>query len=144
IRWSYQVIEPSPPAELEEEEAFPEGRVLYRLHRVRERDPELVRRAKEKAMDEFGCLACVVCTFDFALTYGEVGKGFIECHHLLPLADLIAEHLNRLRDLALVCSNCHRMLHRKRPWLRIEQLVALLVSRPTSSPGGGASRLRRG
>jgi predicted HNH restriction endonuclease len=110
---------------------------------VRERDPELVRRAKEKAMNESGRLACLVCAFDFATVYGDVGKGFIERHHLLPLAELMAEHLARLRDLALVCSNCHRMLHRKRPWLRIGQLVALLVSRPswpTSLTQGGIRR----
>jgi predicted HNH restriction endonuclease len=43
-----------------------------------------------------------------------VGKGFIEGHHLVPLAELIAEHLNRFGHVALVYSNCHRMLHGKR------------------------------
>jgi 5-methylcytosine-specific restriction protein A len=127
IRKSYLSVEPSGVAEWEEEEAFPEGKVLYRLHRVRDRDPELVRRAKERAMDEQGKLACVACTFDFAATYGAVGRGFIECHHLLPLAELARERLSRLADLALVCSNCHRMVHRKRPWLSLGHLSALVV-----------------
>jgi 5-methylcytosine-specific restriction protein A len=28
--------------------------------------------------------------------------------------------------LELVCSNCHRMIHRRRPWLTIEQLRSIL------------------
>jgi 5-methylcytosine-specific restriction protein A len=112
-----------------------EGKVLYRLHRVRERDPELVRRAKEKAMDEQGKLACMACTFDFAAVYGAVGLGYIKCHHLLPLAELAQERLSRLSDLALVCSNCHRMLHRKRPWLSLGQLSALVVAGVTMRAG---------
>jgi 5-methylcytosine-specific restriction protein A len=126
-------VEPSTPAEAEEE-AFPEGKVLYRLHRVHERNADLVRRAKERAMDEWNRLACAACGFDFAAVYGEVGRGFIECHHLLALADLVAERLSRVSDLALVCSNCHRMVHRRRPWLGLDELTALLRPR-TEGPG---------
>ena len=127
IRKFYLSVDPSGVAEQEEEEQFPEGKVLYRLHRQRERSRELVRLAKQKAMDERGRLLCAACAFDFAVTYGEVGQGFIECHHLLALADLIAERATRLSDLALVCSNCHRMIHRKRPWLTMSTLSDLLV-----------------
>jgi 5-methylcytosine-specific restriction protein A len=115
IRKSYLAVEPAGVAELEEEEEFPEGKVLYRVHRLRERSRGLVRRAKEKALDEHGRLACGACGFDFAAVYGDVGRGFIECHHLLALADLQAERPTRLADVALVCPNCHRMVHRKRP-----------------------------
>jgi hypothetical protein len=48
------------------------------------------------------------------------------------LADLAAERLTRLSDLALLCSNCHRMVHRRRPWLRLGQLTSLLT---THRPG---------
>jgi 5-methylcytosine-specific restriction protein A len=126
IRKFYLSVDPSGVAELEEEEAFPEGKVLYRLHRLRKRSGELVRLAKQKALDEKGRLLCAACAFDFAMTYGEVGRGFIECHHLLALADLIAERATRVSDLTLVCSNCHRMVHRKRPWLTPDNLAALV------------------
>jgi 5-methylcytosine-specific restriction protein A len=56
-----------------------------------------------------------------------VGRGFIECHHLLPLAELARERLSRLADLALVCSNCHRMVHRKRPRLSLDRLASLVA-----------------
>ncbi len=73
-----------------------------------------------------GRLACAVCKFDFAERYGAVGEGYIECHHTLPLSELEGERRTRLVDLALVCSNCHRMLHRKRPWLGMDELAAIL------------------
>jgi 5-methylcytosine-specific restriction protein A len=56
-------------------------------------------------MDEQGCLACVPCSFDFAATYGEVGKGFIECHHLRRLAELAEEGISRLHDLTLLAGH---------------------------------------
>jgi 5-methylcytosine-specific restriction protein A len=112
--------------EVEEEEIFPEGRVLFRLHRARERNRNLVRRAKARAMRQHGRLFCCVCTFDFAATYGAIGEGFIECHHTRPLSELVEETVTRLSDLALVCSNCHRMIHRKRPWPSISQLAEIL------------------
>ena len=30
-------------------------------------------------------------------------------------------------DLSWVCSNCHRMIHRQKPWLSIEELNAIIV-----------------
>jgi 5-methylcytosine-specific restriction protein A len=143
IRKSYLSVEPSGVAELAEEEEFPEGRVLYRLHRLRERNRELVRLAKEKAMDEHGRLFCTACGFDFAAVYGEIGWGVIDCHHLLALADLAAERATRLSDVALVCPNCHRIIHRKRPWLSLDRLTELIAGttrRPPPAAEGGALR----
>jgi hypothetical protein len=49
--------------------------MLYRPHRPRERSHGLVRRAKERALDEAGKLAWAACSFEFAGVYGEVGRG---------------------------------------------------------------------
>ena len=116
------------PERTEEDEAdVVEGRLLYRIHRVRERDRNLVQRKKAGALRRDHRLACEVCGFDFALAYGELGEGFIECHHVLPLADS-GERRTRVKDLVLVCSNCHRILHRSRPWMTPAELHALVVS----------------
>lgn len=72
-------------------------------------------------------LACEVCGFDFEAVYGELGRGFIECHHVVPLSE--GQRKTSLRDLALVCSNCHRMAHRRRPWPAVAELRALLGSK---------------
>lgn len=93
-----------------------EGRALAGTHLRRERNPKL-RTAKLAAVRAQGRrIACEVCGFDFAATYGQVGEGYIEVHHVLPL-HASGPVLTRLDDLALLCANCHRMIHRARPWL---------------------------
>jgi 5-methylcytosine-specific restriction protein A len=55
--------------------------------------------------------------------YGELGEGFAECHHRTPLGELTGKTRTRLADLAIVCANCHRILHRKRArGMTVEQL----------------------
>lgn len=113
----------------EDEEEFPEGRVLYRLHRLHERDPELVKRAKKRWISRsHGRPACQVCRFDFEEKYGTLGCEYIECHHNLPVSDLSPGGRTLLRDLTPVCANCHRMLHRKRPWVSVEELSEIVAS----------------
>lgn len=104
-----------------------EGELLTRLHTTRERSHKLVRTKKSNALKALGHLRCEVCAFDFATVYGELGERFIECHHTLPVSGLTHRQKTHLDDLALVCSNCHRMIHRRRPWLTLEELRAVLV-----------------
>ena len=108
-----------------EEMLFPEGRGSYRLHRQIERNRKLVKAAKAKAKQE-GRLYCWVCDFDFAKCYGDRGEGFIEAHHTIPVSQLGENATTRLEDVAMVCSNCHRMLHRT-PWLSIEGLRDICI-----------------
>ena len=109
-----------------EELEFPEGREIWRLHHSHERNPRLPELAKAAALARGETISCAVCEFDFWKTYGELGKDFIECHHILPVSELKEGMMTKLSDVVLVCSNCHRMLHRKRPWLTVGQLKALL------------------
>jgi len=91
-----------------------EGRLLVRRALARERDPKL-RALKIKEMRRRGhALRCEVCDFDFARTYGDLGEGYIEVHHVTPLYTS-GPRKTRLEDLACVCANCHRMCHRSRP-----------------------------
>jgi 5-methylcytosine-specific restriction protein A len=106
-----------------------EGRLLTRLHMRRERNQALVQAKKRMVLKEGKGLACEICGFNFSKAYGDRGDGFIECHHTKPLETLLPGSRTHVRDLALVCSNCHRMIHRRRPWLTIEQLVQLLHDR---------------
>jgi 5-methylcytosine-specific restriction protein A len=108
-------------ADVDDVEA-PEGSLLAQYHRSRERARGLVLRKKEHALRSGKALACEVCDFCFATQYGERGVGFIECHHRQPLSSLSPGTTTKLADLALVCSNCHSMLHRGRPWPSVEEL----------------------
>ena len=100
----------------------PEGRLLTRYHRSRERARGLVLRKKEHAIRSGQALTCEVCDSCFAAHYGDRGVGFIECHHRQPLSSLSPGTPTKLADLALVCSNCHSMLHRGNPWPSVEEL----------------------
>jgi hypothetical protein len=104
-----------------------EGRRRLRTHWRRERRPKLIRAKKDVALHKFGNLSCEVCAFVFTSRYGDHGSGFVECHHRQPLSKITDEGKKvTLDDLALVCANCHRMLHRK-DWPAIEELRRRLL-----------------
>jgi len=80
------------------------------------------RPARDACIAHHG-FKCAVCSFSFESTYGELGASYIEVHHLRQLADIREEReIDPIKELRPVCANCHRMLHRKRPPLSIEQL----------------------
>jgi 5-methylcytosine-specific restriction enzyme A len=103
-----------------------EGRLLTRTHLVRERNRALVESKRKQVMKKDGKLLCEVCSFDFVIHYGNRGNGFIECHHTQPVETLFEGHKTHVNDLALVCANCHRIIHRGRPWLSVSDLKALM------------------
>ncbi len=115
------------PAEREEVEQglveAQEGRRVTVMHVRRERSRKL-RAAKVAAAG--GNPTCEACGFDFEQVYGERGQGFIECHHLTSVTKLDPAIPTTLEDLALLCANCHRMIHAKQPWLTMEELEQLL------------------
>jgi 5-methylcytosine-specific restriction protein A len=118
----------------DENDEAPEGKVLTRLHKFRERNRDLVEKKKRKALEAHKCLVCEVCDFDFSDVYGDLGYGFIECHHTAPISQLQPGQKTRLTELALVCSNCHRMLHRGKRWMSVEELRSLLRDKRQESP----------
>jgi 5-methylcytosine-specific restriction protein A len=110
------------------DEGTPEGRLLLRKHLYRERNP----KKRQEKIDQHkkannGKLACETCGFDFGAVYGDHGDGYIECHHIVPLSES-GETTTRLADLILICSNCHRMIHRRSPWLKPDELRAMITS----------------
>jgi len=91
-----------------------EGDKQIELHLQQERtirNIQIARNFKKATLKKLGKLECECCSFDFNNTYGVHGKGFIECHHKIHLSK--GARITITKDLALVCSNCHRMLHRK-------------------------------
>ena len=124
---AYQLLSPpldiaSPGSISNEEMMFPEGSTMYRTHLTRERSSHLISIAKEEyASRNGGRLPCEVCGFDFKTAFGERGSDFAEAHHRLPLSESSDDRESTIEDLAIVCSNCHRMLHRK-PFMTVEQL----------------------
>lgn len=104
---------------------YREGRERLVSHRLVERNPALVRDAKRAFKSRHGRLPCEACEFDFAAKYGNRGEDFIEAHHRTPIAKSRPRKASGIKDLRMVCANCHRMLHR-RPWITVEVLRSLL------------------
>ena len=113
----------------EDEEESQEGKVLTRLHRFRERDSKVVKRKKQAFLKQHGKLFCEACGFNFEEGYGSRGAGYIECHHIRPISELKPGEKTKNEHLALLCSNCHRIVHRKKPWLELEELRGMIRSR---------------
>lgn len=117
-----------PVLDLNEELALLEGnqREEMRKHLIRERRSVLARQKKNLPPDQ---LVCECCSCNFGERYGIHGSGYIECHHRIPIH--LGERVTKLSDLALVCANCHRMLHRKNSdgeYYSVEQLKDIYQS----------------
>lgn len=114
--------------EEDDEQSFSEGKEKFKIHRSKERNQEVVRIAKKLYYEKDRYLSCQipVCRFSFLKFYGQIGEGYIEAHHIKPLSELTAETNTKIEDIVLVCTNCHKMLHRKRPWLSIDELKKLI------------------
>jgi len=96
-----------------------------RSHRKRERLLRDAKIADILARSHDGKLCCQIegCGFDFESVYGNIGKGYIQVHHLNPLGLRDTSELTRLDDLMIVCANCHAMLHRELEVLSPEKLI---------------------
>lgn len=107
-------------------ETLAEGAVKYYYGKKYERKLENRKRAIE-----IHGLVCAICGFDFEKIYGTRGKGFIEIHHTKPLSTLGQEkNIDPLTDLIPVCSNCHRMIHRRTDEvLSIEEMKMIVCKR---------------
>ncbi len=75
--------------------------------------PERNQRLRKTALALHG-YDCMACGFNFEEFYGEIGKDFIEVHHVVPLAQAGITETNPETDLAVLCANCHCMVHRRR------------------------------
>jgi hypothetical protein len=90
----------------------------YRIDRSRK-----IRTAKVRLFKhQHGRLFCENCEFDFEERYGERGRGFIEVHHVLPLAAILPNTLTNIDDLMCLCANCHRMVHWRQPMIDVATL----------------------
>ena len=99
---------------------YAEGKAKTVTTKTYDRSPQ----ARRACIEHYG-YDCVVCKFNFEKVYGEVGRGYVEVHHLHQIADIGEEYaIDPVKDLRPVCANCHRMLHKRRPPLAIEELLA--------------------
>jgi len=96
-----------------EKKTHREGTERRVIQTVKERNSAL----RKDAILKYGT-RCLVCGFDFDKIYGrDIAKGYIEVHHEKMLADIKWEREVTVDEVKVVCSNCHRMIHRKKDML---------------------------
>jgi len=107
-----------------------EGKKRWYRHLRRERDQALVKRKKQKVKADTGRLRCEACRFDFEKVFGPALEDFCEVHHRTLLSSDDEERETRLNDLAILCANCHRAIHRLGPEMpTVEELAAMIRKR---------------
>jgi 5-methylcytosine-specific restriction protein A len=111
------------------DEEFFEGRILTVLHRRRERDPRVRARLLSKRRKLAG-LSCDLCNCTPMTGEASLEDACFEAHHTVPIA-ATAERITRISDMALLCANCHRVLHRaiavQKRWLTVDECRAFMV-----------------
>ena len=76
---------------------------------------ERSNEARVKCIDHWK-YSCSVCKMEFEDVYGEIGKGFIHVHHLVPISEIGKSYkIDPINDLIPVCPNCHAMIHKRKP-----------------------------
>ncbi len=110
--------------EFEDPALYPEGEKVQVTASAYERNPV----ARQKCIDHYGA-KCYVCGFDYGRTYGDLGVGRIQVHHLTPFGDgSKPRETNPIADLRPVCANCHWMLHRRSPPVAIADLKHIVTT----------------
>jgi len=110
-----------------------EGQRALRTHLTRERDP-----GNREAVILIKGVRCEACDFHFGERYGPEISGYIEVHHVRPIA--VGEYTPTIDDFAVLCANCHRAAHRGRGLTprTVAELRALLTTAQAEQKGTAA------
>jgi hypothetical protein len=101
------------------------------------------RQAREACLRHHG-RSCAACGFNFEANYGEAAAGYIQVHHLIPIAQIGAKYrLRPIRDMRPVCPNCHAAIHRREPPFLIEEIKLMLRTHGAKCSPAGESGVRR-
>lgn len=99
-----------------------EGQRRLVQHLQCERKKSVVRRKKASVAS----LECEICGFLFSRSYGPQAADYCEVHHLIPLGQSDEATRTKLRDLAILCANCHRVVHLRNPPYTLQEVRSML------------------
>lgn len=116
------------PHDDDDEDEFVEGKVVTRVHRRIERNRKL-RIALVRDRRKTNRLRCDACFRTNPTSDGRLDDAIFEAHHLVPLASR-GTTTTKLGDVALLCANCHKLIHRlisaSGKWATIEDVTTAL------------------
>ena len=106
-----------------------EGDPRLFFHIRRERNFALAQAKKNAMRRADGHLICEVCGFLAPRVYPGISGDVCEVHHRLPLSEVADTVTTRPEDLALLCPNCHRAIHRTDPLVSVEDFRTTFFSK---------------
>ena len=68
-------------------------------------------------------MVCEACGLDPITLYGPDGERCIEAHHKIPIEELQPDSVTRVDEMAMVCASCHRIIHSKKPCLKVGEVT---------------------
>ncbi|MCX2687951.1 HNH endonuclease [Pseudomonas sp. DCB_AW] len=121
IRHSLEVVDLLP--NFDDEEVFAEGKAATMVHIRRERSAKLRKKLIASRL-KVGELSCDLCKTDGSNVDLKIRESMFECHHVVPLS-VTGEIKTKVKDVALLCASCHRLLHRamvtSKRWFTVEE-----------------------
>lgn len=112
----------------DDEAEFDEGRVLTKIHKVRERNKGLRGKLIRK-LEKENNIFCEMCGVKPNAALGYLALRMFECHHIVPVSEAVREK-TKLSELSLLCANCHKLMHaaisKEKRWLSISEVVNML------------------
>lgn len=97
---------------------YQEGSAIHVVFTKYERN----HKARKRCVEHYGS-KCQACGIELAHVYGELARGCIHVHHLVPLSDIGEQYrIDAIQDLRPVCANCHMVIHLRRPPYSIDEL----------------------
>jgi predicted HNH restriction endonuclease len=92
-------------------ETYFEGKQELVSHLIRERNSKIIPLAKKEFRGKHGFLYCEICNFNFS-NERKYGDSIIQGHHIMPVSKINDSMANTIDNIALLCPNCHQMIHR--------------------------------
>lgn len=120
--WAYRPIMSAQSSIITESDLVAiEGDPRMYFHLRRERDPAISQAKRHAVMVTHGKLSCESCGFWTQDSFPGLDAELCEIHHRLPLAFASEPVKTSLNDLAVLCPNCHRAIHRTMPLMSVEE-----------------------
>lgn len=105
-RWARHLKRPVSIAALAQGMQASEGDTIEQKVYRRKRD----RKLRDLAMENSDG-TCEACERDFSKLLDKMGLRVLQVHHRKQLARSDAPRITKLADLAVVCANCHSLIH---------------------------------
>ncbi len=113
-----------------DDETFSEGKIITETHKRKERNPKL-RKTIIADRRQSNTLFCDICGIKPYFNNSIEDVSIFECHHIIPLSQYSGLSETKKEDIAFLCANCHKAIHKKiveeKKWITPIQMRSYLL-----------------